>query len=222
MKKFECTICGYIYDEEKGIPEKGIAAGTKWTDLPDDWKCPLCGAPKSMFKEINNDVKENKSVNEENEPVDQLRELSYGELGAICSNLAKGCEKQYLNQESKLYDELSDYFFNKGNQSSSKDYKDLINKINLDLEKEYPIIKKLCLENNDRATLRAITWGEKSTQILKALIERFKNEGSTFLKNTNVYVCDICGFIYIGDNCPDICPICKVPSLKIFQIKEDK
>ena len=44
MKKYRCKICGYIYDETK---EK-----VKFNDLPDDWTCPLCGAPKSMFEEV--------------------------------------------------------------------------------------------------------------------------------------------------------------------------
>ncbi|MCL2509923.1 MAG: rubredoxin [Methanomassiliicoccaceae archaeon] len=52
MSKYQCSICGEIYDEEKGIPEDGIAPGTKWEDLPKDWSCPLCGAPKSAFKKI--------------------------------------------------------------------------------------------------------------------------------------------------------------------------
>lgn len=52
MKRYECPICGYVYDEEKGMPDKGIAAGTKFEDLPEDWECPICGAPKSSFKEV--------------------------------------------------------------------------------------------------------------------------------------------------------------------------
>ena len=51
MAKYICTICGYIYDEEKGIPDKGIPRGTSFSSLPDDWVCPLCGALKSDFKE---------------------------------------------------------------------------------------------------------------------------------------------------------------------------
>ena len=51
MKKYVCTVCGYIYDEEAGIPDDGIAAGTLWADLPEDWVCPLCGAAKSEFEE---------------------------------------------------------------------------------------------------------------------------------------------------------------------------
>lgn len=51
MKKYVCTICGFIYDEAEGHPESGIAPGTKWEDVPEDWACPLCGAPKAMFEE---------------------------------------------------------------------------------------------------------------------------------------------------------------------------
>ncbi len=52
MKKYRCTICGYIYDPEEGDQENGIAPGTPFEKLPDDWTCPLCGADKSQFEEI--------------------------------------------------------------------------------------------------------------------------------------------------------------------------
>jgi rubredoxin len=52
MRKFECTACGYIYDEALGDPDNGIAPGTKWEDLPDDWVCPLCGVGKEEFEEV--------------------------------------------------------------------------------------------------------------------------------------------------------------------------
>lgn len=51
MKKYVCNVCGFIYDEEVGIPEKGIPAGTKFEDLPEDFECPLCGVSKDMFEE---------------------------------------------------------------------------------------------------------------------------------------------------------------------------
>ena len=50
MKQYECDLCGYIYDEAVGEPDNGIAAGTKWEDLPDDYVCPLCGVGKDMFE----------------------------------------------------------------------------------------------------------------------------------------------------------------------------
>lgn len=49
---FECDACGWVYDEEQGLPEKGIAPGTKFEDLPDDFECPLCGVGKDMFSNI--------------------------------------------------------------------------------------------------------------------------------------------------------------------------
>ena len=47
--KYVCEICGWVYDEELGVPEKGIAPGTKFEDLPDDFECALCGVDKSNF-----------------------------------------------------------------------------------------------------------------------------------------------------------------------------
>jgi len=49
MDKWECTVCGYIYDPEKGDPENNIPAGTPFEQLPENWTCPVCGAPKSQF-----------------------------------------------------------------------------------------------------------------------------------------------------------------------------
>lgn len=45
-----CKVCGWIYDEALGDPDNGIAPGTKWEDLPDDFKCPLCGVGKDDFE----------------------------------------------------------------------------------------------------------------------------------------------------------------------------
>lgn len=50
MKKYECTVCGYIYDPEVGDPDNGVAPGTPFEKLSDDWKCPLCGVGKGDFE----------------------------------------------------------------------------------------------------------------------------------------------------------------------------
>ncbi len=50
MKKYICLSCGTIYDEAEGDPDSGIAPGTKWEDIPDDWECPFCGAAKMHFE----------------------------------------------------------------------------------------------------------------------------------------------------------------------------
>ena len=51
MKKFVCTVCGYVYDPEVGDPENDIAPSTPFEQLPEDWVCPLCGVGKEDFKE---------------------------------------------------------------------------------------------------------------------------------------------------------------------------
>lgn len=50
MDKYVCTVCGYVYDPEKGDPDGGIAPGTKFEDIPDDWVCPVCGVSKEDFE----------------------------------------------------------------------------------------------------------------------------------------------------------------------------
>lgn len=52
MKKYVCDICGYIYDPEKGDPDSGIAPGTVFEDIPEDWVCPLCGVGKDDISEV--------------------------------------------------------------------------------------------------------------------------------------------------------------------------
>jgi len=51
MIKYVCTACGYTYDPVQGDPENGIKPGTPFEELPDDWVCPACGAPKLMFEQ---------------------------------------------------------------------------------------------------------------------------------------------------------------------------
>ena len=49
--RYCCKICGYVYKESVGDPGIGIAPGTKWEDLPDDWTCPVCGVGKDQFSQ---------------------------------------------------------------------------------------------------------------------------------------------------------------------------
>ena len=51
MAKYVCSVCGYEYDEAAGDPDNGIAPGTNWEHLPDDFTCPLCGVGKDQFNE---------------------------------------------------------------------------------------------------------------------------------------------------------------------------
>jgi len=52
MKKYKCTVCGYIYDPEEGDPDEGISPGTPFEEIPYDWVCPVCGSTKDDFEEL--------------------------------------------------------------------------------------------------------------------------------------------------------------------------
>jgi rubredoxin/flavin reductase (DIM6/NTAB) family NADH-FMN oxidoreductase RutF len=52
MAKYECTVCGYVYDPKLGDPDGDIKPGTPFEDIPDDWVCPVCGASKDQFEKI--------------------------------------------------------------------------------------------------------------------------------------------------------------------------
>ena len=52
FRVYMCVICGFIYEEEKGLPDEDIAPGTRWEDIPEDWSCPDCDATKADFEMI--------------------------------------------------------------------------------------------------------------------------------------------------------------------------
>lgn len=52
MEKWECSVCGYVYDPKEGDPENEIDPGTSFEDLPDDWFCPNCGVGKEFFEKM--------------------------------------------------------------------------------------------------------------------------------------------------------------------------
>ncbi|MCK4862761.1 MAG: rubredoxin [Dehalococcoidales bacterium] len=52
MDKYECTVCGYVYDPELGDSDGGISPGTPFEKIPDDWVCPVCGAGKGDFQKV--------------------------------------------------------------------------------------------------------------------------------------------------------------------------
>lgn len=218
MSKYKCTICGYIYDEAAGIPEKGIAPGTKFEALPEDFICPVCTAPKSAFElvEVKPDipVAQTEATHAEN-----LRELSPGELSAICSSLAKGCEKQRLTAEMEAFFKLADYFKAKTPQENGYELTDIKDMAAEDLKTKFASANAAAKEAGDRGALRSLVWAEKVTTMAKLLVERYEKEGDAMLENTRIFVCDICGFIYLGNTPPEVCPVCKVPNFKIIEVE---
>ena len=207
--KYICQICGYVYDDAK---EK-----VPFEELPDDWKCPLCGAAKSDFKpEANGDEKK---VVTAIEPMDaDLEKLSAGQLAALCSNLARGCEKQYKQEEADLFKQLADYFTAVVPTVNDASVEKLAKELQTDAN-NYAAVRATADANADRGAARVCVWGEKVTRMLSSLVNRYLNEGEAMLKDTNIWVCTTCGFVYIGDTPPELCPVCKVPNWKFEKIE---
>lgn len=219
MRKFICSVCGYTYDEAAGIPNAGIAPGTKWEELPDDFICPLCGASKAEFGAHGASAP---TKNPPSMPIVQpeFKELTPLEMSALCSNLARGCEKQYKLEEAALFTELAQYFKRTAPKKTEQDFSTLLPLIEKDLGESLPAANAAAGTAADRGALRALVWSEKVTRILKSLLTRFEREGEVLLENTGIFVCTICGFIHVGDVPPELCPVCKVPGWKFEKIEE--
>ena len=210
MKKYFFSLFGYIYDESK--------ENVKFSDLPEDWKCPLCGAPKNLFEEIVEDnqtvevTKETEVITEDND----LRELSNDEIAYICSNLAKACDKQYLEEEKGLYLELFEYFKSKDiNNGSINNLVEMFNNDANLLNDAFNIVNNY----DDSGAKRVLTWATKTNNIINSIIKNYSVKGIEYIKNNKIWVCDICGFVFIGDVPPQVCPICKVPNFKILEVE---
>ena len=207
--KYVCQICGYVYDDAK---EK-----VPFAELPDDWKCPLCGAAKSDFKpEANGDEKKVVTAIEPMEA--DLEKLSAGQLAALCSNLARGCEKQYKQEEADLFKQLAGYFTAVVPAVNDASVEKLAKELQTDAD-NYAAVRATADANADRGAARVCVWGEKVTRMLSSLVNRYLNEGEAMLKDTNIWVCTTCGFVYIGDTPPELCPVCKVPNWKFEKIE---
>ena len=174
--KYICSICGYVYDE--------TSEGTAFADLPDSWVCPLCRAAKDLFRPEKTEAAPEPAhpdpaaagpsahVDTDHAGED-LHKLSAGELSALCSNLARGCEKQTPDEPDGDLTHLLSLFEN-------------------DLTTGYPAVQSAAQTAGDRGTQRVCVWGQKVTVILNSLVQRYQREGSAFLRNTQIWVCSVC------------------------------
>lgn len=207
IMRYVCSICGYVYDES----QEQVA----FSQLPDSWVCPICKADQSLFV---GEEKEKETINLNvswNDPI----VYSTGEEAAICSNLARGCEKQYKDEEMKLFQMLSDYLTSKMEEETEINLKTMEQMLQQDLSQHYPALHHQAEEIEDRGTQRICVWGEKVTGILHSLLMRYQQSQGLFLRDTDIWVCSVCGFVFVGDNPPDLCPVCKVPAWKFEKIE---
>ena len=203
--KYICRICGYVYDDAK---EK-----VPFEQLPDDWECPLCGAMKKDF------VPESVTADTTSLQVEtDLKPLNEGQLAMVCSNLARGCEKQYLLEEAEQFRKITEVLTKKVPPQDNADVRELSELLKKDIEL-YPAVRKTADQNKDRGAARICVWGEKVTRMLDSLVDRYLSEGEVMLENTQIWVCTTCGFVYVGDSAPELCPVCKVPSWKFEKVE---
>ena len=217
--KAVCQLCGYVYDDGKeSVP---------FAELPDDWTCPCCGAPKEFF-EVEGSPEEaaEPAADTHDDAVrvavdaegDVMAGLSAGQVAALCGNLARGCEKQNLPRESALFAQLAESFTAQVEPIDGADIQGLADLLMGDAGR-YAAARNAAKAVGDRGSLRALTWGERITNMLSYLVGRYLKEGEAFLKGTEVWVCTACGFIYVGDEAPELCPVCKVPAWKFEKME---
>lgn len=200
MKEYICTVCGYVHKTDG--------------ELPQDFVCPLCGAGRDAFK-----LKEENNAQTATEKPHTEKELSAMEMSIICSNLARGCEKQYLPKESENFKKLSEFFRSKAQPEDVASYEKLLELIEQDLSSGFPYGNVVAGKQPDRGALRCQIWAEKVTRMLQSLLLRYRTEGDKMLENTGVYVCTVCGFVYVGNEPPKLCPVCKVPEWKFEKVE---
>ena len=206
--RYICQICGYVYDDSK---EK-----VPFDELPKDWRCPLCGAGKADFKP-ESETREVKAAEVHLEAADMTR-LSAGQLAAVCSNLARGCEKQYKQEEAELFLQLAEYFTTVMAAVDDATVEGVARLLQEDIE-AYPEVRGVADEKKDRGAARVCVWGEKVTRMLSSLVNRYLLEGEEMLADTEIWVCTVCGFVSIGEKPPELCPVCKVPPYKFERIE---
>ena len=202
MKEYICSVCGYVHKTDG--------------ELPDDVKCPVCGAGKDAFK-LTEDAADRTESNLEKPRFE--KKLSPMEMSIICSNLARGCEKQYMSKESENFRKLAEFFRSKAEPVSEASAEKLLELLDKDLSVGFPYGNAVAGEQPDRGALRCQVWAEKVTRMLQSLLTRYQTEGDKMLENTGVYVCTICGFVFVGDEPPAMCPVCKVPSWKFEKVE---
>lgn len=242
--RYVCSICGYVYDEEQ--------EGTPFAELPETWICPLCGAPKALFEPEAAPAQEAPGTpapaadataagaaagaadsadapayNAANVDPDLL-EIPSGVLAAIFSNLARGCEKQYHDEEAGLFREIADHFTKKAVAEQAAEQPEqpaeqagldeLSRLLTADLAQGYPALNATATDAGDRGTLRICVWGEKVTRVLASLVDRYRREGEAFLEGKRIWVCSVCGFTFVGPEPPALCPVCKVPAWQFDEI----
>ena len=139
-------------------------------------------------------------------------------MSAICSNMAKACEKQLRMADLELFKQVGAYYGSQVEPVEASSLSELNGYITDDLAKRYEEVAELATSVGDRGTLRCVTWGKKVTAIHKSVIARYEKQGEALLEGNNLYVCEACGFIAVAPAVPELCPICKAPASRFMKV----
>jgi rubrerythrin len=157
--------------------------------------------------------------------------------GPVFSNLAKACEKQFRTREAELLWKLSGYFdgavptvgevLSSGRADRAgpsldarkpASFQGLAAALAADETEHFDSIKTEATAAKDRGALRMTVWGSKVNAIQQSVVERYAKQGDALLQDKSVFVCEACGFIFIGQEAPEICPVCKAPRSRFSKI----
>ena len=202
MKEYVCTVCGYVHKGE----------------LPEAFVCPVCGAGPEAFKPVEKKESPKAKVPRKSASKAPETEFSAIEMSVICSNLARGAEKQYKPDLQERFEKLARFFLEEA-QAVFKGKKSAEELLNEDLSDLYPEAHAAAAEASDRGAKRSLAWSEKVATALKSLIARYGADGAKIPDGQSVYVCSVCGFVFAGKEPPAICPVCKVPSWKFEKVE---
>ena len=164
------------------------------------------------------------------EKLSEKKKEPYAEIALILSNFAQSTEKQKKPNMSRIFSLLSASFLIEAEQSENDEFRgkketELLEEFQGLLQDEiramYPEAFDTATNAGDRGALRALTWGKKVSAIQNTLMKRFLDKGEEILKENEAYhVCEACGFIYTGENPPEICPVCKAPRKRFSTVKK--
>ena len=144
--------------------------------------------------------------------------------GAVKSDFKPEVPKTEVNpvsvntEAAGLFNELAAYFTSITPAVNDATVENVAKLLQEDIDK-YPTVRAVVDQNKDRGAARICVWGEKVTRMLSSLVNRYLNEGEAMLADTDIWVCTVCGFVYIGETPPELCPVCKVPPYKFEKIE---
>lgn len=138
-------------------------------------------------------------------------------LPAVFSNLSKAAEKQQEAEIANLFSTLSGLVLDRTEATGTLD--EIRSALVEDGETGYQRVREGGERDGDRGVLRAAKWGEKVNTAQRSLIDRFASKGDELLEGKSLFVCEACGFVFVGTDAPPVCPVCKAPSGRFTEVK---